>query len=52
MIKETERRFSPLTDNPGTERKAYNAKTPFLRRGFNTLTYRSKIIFLPEQLLL
>ena len=34
MIKETERRFSPLTDNPGTERKAYNAKTPFRRRGF------------------
>lgn len=34
MIKETQWRFSPLTNNPEAERKAYNAKTPFRRRGF------------------
>lgn len=49
MIKETERRFSPLTDNPGTERKAYNAKPPSEEEGFMSVRQTPKIIFLPER---
>ena len=38
MIKETERRFSPLTDNPGTERKAHKTKPPSEKEGFMSFT--------------